>query len=83
MGGCVLRARVAITGLALRTLRGVRGLRDPSPLDKVTSCERKLRDESKASGQDILETIRTEKEISEATEEKLKAFLENFSKTFV
>jgi F-type H+-transporting ATPase subunit alpha len=62
---------------------GVRGFLDPIPLDKVTSFERKLRDEMKASGQDILDTIRTEKEISEATEEKLKAFMENFSKTFV
>ena len=62
---------------------GVRGFLDPIPLDKVTSFERKLRDEIKASGQDILETIRTEKEISEATEEKLKAFMETFSKTFV
>jgi len=62
---------------------GVRGFLDPIPLDKVTSFERKLRDEMKASGQDILEAIRTEKEISEATEEKLKAFMENFSKTFI
>ena len=62
---------------------GVRGFLDPIPLDKVTSFERKLRDEMKASGQDILEAIRTEKEISEATEEKLQAFMENFSKTFV
>ncbi len=62
---------------------GVRGFLDPIPLDKVTSFEQKLRDEMKASGQDILDTIRTEKEISEATEEKLKAFMENFSKTFV
>ena len=62
---------------------GVRGFLDPLPLEKVTSFERKLRDEMKASGQDILEAIRTEKEISEATEEKLKAFMENFSKTFV
>ncbi len=62
---------------------GVRGFLDPIPLDKVTSFERKLRDEMKASGQEILEAIRTEKEISEATEEKLKAFMENFSKTFV
>ncbi|MCH9012904.1 MAG: F0F1 ATP synthase subunit alpha [Proteobacteria bacterium] len=62
---------------------GVRGFLDPIPLDKVTSFERKLRDEMKASGQEILEAIRTEKEISEATEEKLKAFMENFSKTFI
>jgi F-type H+-transporting ATPase subunit alpha len=62
---------------------GVRGFLDPLPLEKITSFEQKLRDELGASGQDILEAIRTEKEISEATEEKLKAFTENFSKTFV
>ena len=62
---------------------GVRGFLDPIPLDKVTSFEQKLRGEMKATGQDILDTIRTEKEISEATEERLKAFMENFSKTFV
>ncbi len=62
---------------------GVRGFLDPLPLEKVTSFEQKLRDELKANGQDILEAIRTEKEISEATEKKLKAFMENFSKTFV
>ena len=62
---------------------GVRGFLDGIPLDKVTSFERKLRDEIKASGQEILAAIRTEKEISAATEEKLKAFMENFLKTFV
>ena len=62
---------------------GVRGFLDPLPLEKVTSFEQKLRDELKANGQDILEAIRTEKEISEATEKKLKSFMENFSKTFV
>jgi F-type H+-transporting ATPase subunit alpha len=62
---------------------GVRGFLDNVPLEKVTSFEQKLREEIKASGQEILTTIRTEKEISEATEEKLKAFMENFIKTFV
>jgi F-type H+-transporting ATPase subunit alpha len=62
---------------------GVRGFLDDVPLEKVTSFEQKLREEIKASGQEILTTIRTEKEISEATEEKLKAFMENFIKTFV
>ena len=62
---------------------GVRGFLDGIPLDKVTSFERKLRDEIKASGQEILAAIRTEKEISAACEEKLKAFMENFIKTFV
>jgi F-type H+-transporting ATPase subunit alpha len=62
---------------------GVRGFLDSIPLEKVTSFEQKLRDELKATGQEILTAIRTEKEISAATEEKLKAFMENFMKTFV
>ncbi len=62
---------------------GVRGFLDGIPLEKVTSFEQKLRDEVKATGQEILTAIRTEKEISAATEEKLKAFMENFIKTFV
>jgi F-type H+-transporting ATPase subunit alpha len=62
---------------------GVRGFLDGIPLEKVTSFEHKLRDELKANGQEIMAAIRTEKEISEATEEKLKAFVENFTKTFV
>jgi len=62
---------------------GVRGFLDSIPLEKVTSFEQKLRDELKATGQEILTAIRTEKEISAATEEKLKAFMESFIKTFV
>jgi len=62
---------------------GVRGYLDAVPVKKVTEFERKLRDELKANGQDILEAIRTERELSDAIEEKLKAFIEKFSKTFV
>ncbi|MHA1600340.1 MAG: F0F1 ATP synthase subunit alpha [Alphaproteobacteria bacterium] len=62
---------------------GVRGFLDDLALNKITDFEKKLRAELKASGQDILEAIRSEKEISEATEEKLKAFLEKFVRTFV
>ena len=62
---------------------GVNGFIDGIALEKVTSFEQKLRDELKASGQEILNAIRTEKEISSATEEKLKAFMESFIKTFV
>ncbi len=62
---------------------GVRGFLDGIPLEKVTSFEQKLRDELKANGQEILNAIRTEKEISAACEEKLRAFMENFIKTFV
>jgi len=62
---------------------GVRGFLDNIPLDKITSYERKLRSELKSNGQEILDTIRSEKEISKETEEKLKSFLESFAKTFV
>jgi F-type H+-transporting ATPase subunit alpha len=62
---------------------GVRGYLDGIALDKVTSFERKLRDELQADGQEILTAIRIEKEISAATDEKLRAFLKNFTKTFV
>jgi F-type H+-transporting ATPase subunit alpha len=62
---------------------GVRGFLDGLALDKITSFEEKLRAELRASGQDILDAIRSEKEISKATEDKLKAFLEKFTKTFV
>jgi F-type H+-transporting ATPase subunit alpha len=62
---------------------GVNGFLDGIALEKVTAFEQKLRDELKANGQEILNAIRTEKEISSATEEKLKAFMESFIKTFV
>ncbi len=62
---------------------GVRGFLDKIPIEKITSYEEKLRAELKANGQEILEIIRTEKELSNTTEEKLKSFLETFTKTFV
>jgi F-type H+-transporting ATPase subunit alpha len=62
---------------------GVNGFIDGIALEKVTTFEQKLRDELKANGQEILNAIRTEKEISSATEEKLRAFMDSFIKTFV
>ena len=62
---------------------GVRGFLDGLALDKITDFEKKLRAELNASGQEILEVIRSEKELSQTTEDKLKAFLEKFVKTFV
>ncbi len=61
---------------------GVRGYLDPIALERITDYEEKLRAELQAKGQDILEAIRSEKEISEATEDKLKSLLANFSKGF-
>jgi len=62
---------------------GVRGFLDDLALDKITSFESKLRAELKANGQELLDIIRTEKELSKTTEEKLKTFLDKFLKTFV
>jgi F-type H+-transporting ATPase subunit alpha len=62
---------------------GVRGYLDRIAVEKVTDFEHHLLSELRAKGQDILETIRTEREISEATEDRLKAFMDGFAKTFV
>jgi len=61
---------------------GVRGYLDELPLGDVTRFEQAYLSEIRAKGKDILETIRTEKALSSETEEKLKAFLDGFSKTF-
>jgi len=62
---------------------GVRGYLDNIDLGQVTAFEQALLAEVRASGQEILSTIRDEGAISDATEEKLKNFMENFSKNFV
>ena len=62
---------------------GVRGYLDKIEVNKVTQFEQQLLSEARAKGQDILETIRTERELSEATEERLRAFMDEFARTFV
>jgi len=62
---------------------GVRGYLDRIEVEKVTQFEQQLLSEARAKGTDILETIRTEREISEATEERLRAFMDEFARTFV
>ncbi|HYE51384.1 MAG TPA: F0F1 ATP synthase subunit alpha [Azospirillaceae bacterium] len=62
---------------------GVRGYLDKVKVDDVNRFEARLLDEVRAKGQDILNAIRTEKAISKDTEEKLKGFIENFSRVFV
>jgi len=61
---------------------GVNGFVDKVPVNDVTRYEKALLDDVRANGQDLLETIRTEKEISAETDEKLKAFCEKFTKSF-
>jgi len=61
---------------------GVRGYLDGIALNDVTRFEQQLLSEVHDKGGDLLEAIRSEKAISDATEEKLKAFMDAFAKTF-
>lgn len=61
---------------------GTRGYLDKVETRDVTRFERAFRDALRANAHEILDHIRKDKEISKATEEKLVAFLENFTKTF-
>ncbi|MBP2315171.1 F0F1 ATP synthase subunit alpha [Azospirillum soli] len=62
---------------------GVKGYLDKIKVEDVNRFEAKFLAEIRSKGADILATIRNEKQISAATEERLKAFLDNFSKVFV
>jgi len=62
---------------------GVRGYLDGLDVGKITRFEQSLLGEIRARHPDILEAIRTERELSAKTEEKLKTVLDQFVKTFV
>jgi len=61
---------------------GVKGYLDKLAVGDVGRFEASLLSEIKVKAPDVVQAIATEKAISPATEEKLKAFLEAFSKTF-
>ncbi|MBK8907989.1 MAG: F0F1 ATP synthase subunit alpha [Rhodospirillales bacterium] len=61
---------------------GVRGYLDPIALEDIGRFEEGLLDNIRANGADILETIRTEKTLSDDTDSKLAAFLDRYSKSF-
>jgi F-type H+-transporting ATPase subunit alpha len=61
---------------------GVRGYLDKIPVNQVTAFETQLLAKLRAEGGEILGAIRKEQVISEATEAKLKSFLDGFTKTF-
>ena len=61
---------------------GVRGYVDGVPIKDVTRFEQSYLSELRSKGQDILEAIRSSGELGEEIEEKLKAFLNSFAKTF-
>jgi F-type H+-transporting ATPase subunit alpha len=61
---------------------GVRGYLDKIEISKIGSFESRLLSEMKASAPDIIESIRTAREIKKDTEAKLVAFLDAFAKSF-
>jgi len=61
---------------------GVRGYLDGMDVGKVNRFEQGLLGEVRAKHRDILDAIRTERELSAKTEEKLKAVLDQLVKTF-
>ena len=61
---------------------GTKGFIDSVAVDQVGLYEKRLLEDLRANGKDILETIREEKKLDEASESSLKAFLTEFSKAF-
>jgi F-type H+-transporting ATPase subunit alpha len=61
---------------------GTRGYLDKIEVKDVTRYERAMLDELKARAPEILADIREKRELTQETEDKLVAFLDNFAKTF-
>ena len=61
---------------------GTRGYLDKLPTARVGEFERRMVSELKANNPDILDAIRTEREIKKPTEDKLVGFLDGFAKSF-
>jgi F-type H+-transporting ATPase subunit alpha len=61
---------------------GVNGYLDKLPLNRVGAFEQGLLGYMRSEGKEILSTIRTEKQISDGTKEKLKSAIDAFTKTF-
>ncbi len=62
---------------------GVKGYLDKVPVNKVNDFESKLLAELRSRAADLLATIRDTKDLGADAEGKLKAFLEDFAKTYV
>ena len=61
---------------------GVRGHLDKLDPAKVTAFEQGFLQHMRSTHQDLLDTIRKESQISDATEEKLKGIVTSFVQTF-
>jgi F-type H+-transporting ATPase subunit alpha len=61
---------------------GTRGYLDTVKVSDIGRFERQMLSELRASDTGVLAAIRTDREIKSATEEKLKSFLDAFSRNF-
>ena len=61
---------------------GVNGYLDGIPVEAVTDFEEKFLAEVRAQNGDVLDAIRSEREISNATEEKLRNILDDFARKY-
>ncbi len=61
---------------------GTRGYLDAVPVDDVNRYEAALLDSIRANGAEILDDIRTQKDLTPEIEERLKGFLDRFAKSF-
>jgi len=61
---------------------GVNGYLDELPLESITDFEEKFLNEMRSQHGDLLDAIRSEREISDATEEKLKNILDDFTRKY-
>jgi F-type H+-transporting ATPase subunit alpha len=61
---------------------GVKGYLDKIAVTDVTRFEQMFLSEIRARGQDILQAIRTDKQLTDTTTQKLTKFLDDFTKTF-
>jgi F-type H+/Na+-transporting ATPase subunit alpha len=74
---------LAVEEQVVSIFAGVRGYLDKVRVEDVNRFEARLLDEIRTKGANILDAIRTDKQLSKETEEKLKSFLDNFAKVFV
>jgi F-type H+-transporting ATPase subunit alpha len=72
----------AVEEQVISIFAGVNGYLDRIEITDITRFEEALIDEVRAKGGEILAAIRTEKEISDATQASLKGFLDEFAKSF-
>jgi F-type H+-transporting ATPase subunit alpha len=61
---------------------GVNGYLDPIPVDRVQAFEQGLLTSLRTGGQEVLEAIRTSRDLDGATADKLKRAVEGFAKNF-